>query len=86
MPRTQRLARLCELNVIEQVVNVCQTTIVADAWARGQDLTVHGVIYGLADGLLRDLGVAASSSQLELEQRRRDGAALGRRLLAAVRW
>jgi len=49
--------RLCELNVIEQVVNTCQTTIVQDAWDRGQPLTVHGVIYGLQDGLLRDLGV-----------------------------
>ena len=49
--------RLCELNVIEQVANVCQTTIARDAWERGQDLAVHGWIYGLQDGLLRDLGV-----------------------------
>ena len=47
--------RLCELNVIEQVANVCQTTIARDAWERGQELTVHGWIYGLRDGLLRDL-------------------------------
>ncbi|MGI9088259.1 MAG: carbonate dehydratase [Chthoniobacterales bacterium] len=47
--------RLCELNVIEQVANVCQTTIVRDAWERRQELTVHGWIYGLRDGLLRDL-------------------------------
>jgi carbonic anhydrase len=47
--------RLCELNVIEQVANVCQTTIARDAWERGQELTVHGWIYGLKDGLLRDL-------------------------------
>ena len=47
--------------MIEQVTNVCQTTIVQDAWARGQELTVHGVIYGLHDGLLRDLGVSASA-------------------------
>ncbi len=47
--------RLCELNVIEQVANVCQTTIVRDAWDRGQDLAVHGWIYGIQDGLLRDL-------------------------------
>lgn len=53
--------RLCELNVVEQVANVCQTTIVEDAWARGQDLTVHGLVYGLEDGLLRDLGVSASA-------------------------
>jgi carbonic anhydrase len=47
--------RLSELNVIEQVANVCQTTIVRDAWERGQKLAVHGWIYGLKDGLLRDL-------------------------------
>lgn len=51
----QRHQRLCELNVIEQVVNVSRTTIVRDAWARGQALTVHGWIYDLRDGLLRDL-------------------------------
>ena len=50
-----RLDQLCELNVIEQVVNVCQTTIVQDAWERGQELFVHGWIYGLNDGRLRDL-------------------------------
>jgi carbonic anhydrase len=65
-----RFARLCELNVVEQAANVCQTTIVADAWQRGQELTIHGVIYGLADGILRDLGVAVSSSK-ELERFRR---------------
>jgi carbonic anhydrase len=53
--RADRLDRLCELNVIEQVVNVAQTTVVQDAWARGQPLTVHGWIYGIHDGLLRDL-------------------------------
>ncbi len=53
--------RLCELNVVEQVANVCQTTIVRDAWERGQTLTVHGWIYGLKDGLLRDLGLNVSS-------------------------
>jgi carbonic anhydrase len=47
--------RLCELNVIEQVLNVCQTSIARDAWDRGQDLTIHGWIYGLRDGLIRDL-------------------------------
>jgi carbonic anhydrase len=57
----QRLDRLCELNVIEQVVNVCKTTVVRDAWSRGQDLTVHGWIYGLKDGVVRDLGVSAAS-------------------------
>ncbi|HET7585651.1 MAG TPA: carbonate dehydratase [Gemmatimonadaceae bacterium] len=52
-----RHRRLCELNVIEQVANVSQTTVVRDAWARGQSLAVHGWIYDIADGLLRDLGV-----------------------------
>jgi carbonic anhydrase len=47
--------RLCELNVIEQAFNVCQTTIVQDAWSRGQELSIHGWIYGIKDGLLRDL-------------------------------
>lgn len=54
--------RLCELNVIEQVDNVCQTTIVRDAWARGQELNVHGLIYGLDNGLLNDLHVSVSSA------------------------
>ena len=49
--------RLCELNVIEQVMNVCQTTVVQEAWARGQDLAVHGLIYGIHDGRLRDLNM-----------------------------
>ena len=49
--------RLCELNVIEQVANVAQTTIVRDAWERGQALAVHGWIYGLSNGRLRDLGM-----------------------------
>jgi carbonic anhydrase len=48
--------RLCELNVIEQVAHVCETTIVRDAWERNQPLTVHGFIYGIGDGLLRNLG------------------------------
>jgi carbonic anhydrase len=55
-----RHARLCELNVIEQAVNVCQTTIVQDAWERGQGLTVHAWVYGLNDGRLRDLGLDVS--------------------------
>ncbi len=60
---TERSARLCELNVVEQVVNVCQTTIVRDAWQRGQQLTVHGWIYGLRDGRLRDLDCTASGTE-----------------------
>ena len=55
--------RLCELNVIEQVANVCQTTIVRDAWDRGQELAVHGWIYGLQDGLLRDLKITVARPQ-----------------------
>jgi carbonic anhydrase len=62
MPEERRLDRLCELNVAEQVVNVCRTTIVEEAWAREQPLTVHGVVYGLEDGLLRDLHVSTSAA------------------------
>jgi carbonic anhydrase len=58
-----RCDRLCELNVIEQVANVCRTTIVRDAWARGQSLTVHGWIYGLKDGLLRNLQCTSSGPE-----------------------
>jgi carbonic anhydrase len=58
-PRTDRL---CELNVIEQARNVCQTSIVRDAWERGQPLTVHGWIYGLKDGLIRTLGISSSAA------------------------
>ncbi|MAS38136.1 MAG: carbonate dehydratase [Anaerolineaceae bacterium] len=57
----QRFRRFCELNVIEQVHNVCHTTIVQDAWRRGQTLDVHGWIYDVSDGLLEDLGVTVSS-------------------------
>src|SRR5205823_7125554 len=53
--------RLCELNVIEQTLNVCRTTIVRDAWERRQELSVHGWIYGLQDGLLRDLRMTITS-------------------------
>ncbi len=60
---TARSARLCELNVVEQVANVCSTSIVQDAWSRGQQLTIHGWIYGLRDGLLRDLNMLASSAE-----------------------
>ena len=56
-----RADRLAELNVAAQVANVCHTTIVQDAWRRGQKLTVHGWIYSLADGLLRDLGASVES-------------------------
>jgi len=55
--------RLCELNVVEQVANVARTTIVRDAWQRGQELTLHGWIYGIDDGLLHDLGTCIGSSK-----------------------
>ena len=55
--------RLCELNVIEQVTNLSRTTVVRDAWSRGQILTVHGWIYALSDGLLRDLDVSVASEE-----------------------
>ena len=52
-----RWDHLCELNIIEQVINVCETTIVRDAWQRGQEVAVHGWIYNVQDGLLRDLNI-----------------------------
>jgi carbonic anhydrase len=55
--------RLCELNVIEQVNNVCRTVVVQDAWGRGQQVTVHGWIYGLKDGLVRDLGLTVRAAE-----------------------
>jgi carbonic anhydrase len=61
LPEGERVDRLCELNVVEQVSNVCRTTIIEDAWARGQPLTVHGLIYGIQDGLLRDLQVSVAA-------------------------
>jgi carbonic anhydrase len=58
---TERVNRLCELNVIEQVINLSRTTIVQNAWKRGQELAVHGLIYQIGDGLLRDLGIRITS-------------------------
>lgn len=58
----QRHNRLCELNVIEQVINVGRTTIVQDAWMRGQALAVHGVVYGIGDGLLQELGICITAA------------------------
>ena len=71
-----RVRRLCELNVIEQVINVAQTTIVQQAWERGQDLAVHGWIYALADGLVRDLAAHATG--------RTDLSTLARQAIAAL--
>ncbi len=58
-----KIDRLCELNVVEQVGHVCQNSIVREAWARGQPLSVHGWVYDIADGLLRDLGLHISSDE-----------------------
>jgi len=66
----QRLNRLCELNVIEQVLSVGRTTIAQGAWQRGQELTVHGWIYGLEDGLLRDLDVSVDNAESTKRHRR----------------
>jgi carbonic anhydrase len=60
----ERVDRLCELNVIEQVVNVCQSTVVEDAWAKGQQLTVNGWTYRLNNGLVRDLQISVNHSDL----------------------
>ena len=66
IPEALRHDALVELNVIEQVVNVCQTTVMVDAWARGQDVTVHGWVYGLHDGLLQNLKIGVNG-MLSLE-------------------
>ncbi|MBP5996994.1 MAG: carbonate dehydratase [Azonexus sp.] len=63
LPEEQRHGRLCELNVLEQVVSLCNTPVVKDAWARGQPLTIHGWIYGLKDGLVHDLGITVDCPQ-----------------------
>jgi carbonic anhydrase len=63
LAETQAIDRLCELNVVEQVSNVSRTTIARDAWARGQGLAIHGWIYGLHGGLLRDLNVTVTSDK-----------------------
>ena len=57
----EKCDRLCELNVIDQVVNACRTTIVRDAWRRGQELSVHSLIYSISDGRLSDLGVCINT-------------------------
>ena len=62
------LDRMCELNVVEQVQNVCQTTVVQDAWQRSQELSVHGFVYSIHDGLLRDLHISVSGCD-ELAER-----------------
>jgi carbonic anhydrase len=59
----RREDRLCELNVLEQVINVARSIVVDDAWQRGQSITIHGWIYGLKDGLVRDLGLTVSAPE-----------------------
>ena len=63
-----RFNRLCELNVIEQVINVSRTTIVRDSWSRQQNVTIHGWIYAISNGLLRDLGISISRPEQALQQ------------------
>ncbi|THB66964.1 MAG: carbonate dehydratase [Gammaproteobacteria bacterium] len=55
--------RMCELNVIEQVINVCETTVVRNAWKRGQELAIHGWVYGLEDGILKDLNMCVTAPE-----------------------
>jgi carbonic anhydrase len=74
-----RARRLCELNVIEQAVHVCETTVLQDAWARGQQISVHGVIYDLSDGLLRDLDFCVDAP----DDAKSTGEAAARRLATA---
>ena len=78
----QRVNALCELNVLEQARNACQTTVVQDAWARGQEVVVHGWVYGLHNGLLEDLQITAAAAEqvspafqraLQAVKRRYDG-------------
>lgn len=69
---SDRIRKLCELNAIEQVINAGNTTIIQDAWERGQEITIHGWIYDIADGLLKDLDVCiASRKELDTLQRKR---------------
>jgi carbonic anhydrase len=63
-------SRLCDLNVIEQVANVCRTTTLRRAWHKGQRVEVHCLVYGLADGLLRRVGVSANGTQAWAERYR----------------
>jgi len=61
LPESRRVNALCELNVLEQARNACHTTVVQDAWARGQEVVVHGWVYGLHNGLLEDLALTVAS-------------------------
>ena len=68
--RAERVNRLCEFNVMQQVVNVCQTSVLRDAWSRGQAVTVHGWCYSLENGLINDLKVSATGREDALERYR----------------
>ena len=63
LPEARRVDALCELNVLEQARNACQTTVVQDAWQRGQEIVVHGWVYGLHNGLLQDLQLTATRAE-----------------------
>jgi carbonic anhydrase len=63
VPQEHRLDALCELNVIEQVANVAHTTVMQDAWSRGQKVMLHGWVYGVSDGLLKDLHVSIDGNE-----------------------
>ena len=74
LPPEEQVARLCELNVIEQVINVGQTTVVQAAWERGQKLHIHGWVYGLSDGLVKDMGITLSDTHsIPISQRPENG-------------
>ena len=62
VPEARKLDALCELNAIEQVVNVAQSTVMQDAWSRGQDVTLHGWVYGISDGLVNDMRMTCGSN------------------------
>jgi carbonic anhydrase len=69
---SDRIRRLCELNALEQVINVGNTTIIQDAWGRGQEIAIHGWIYDIADGLLKDLDVCITSrKELDILQEKK---------------
>ena len=85
LPEGQRVDALCELNVVEQALNVCQTTIVQDAWQRGQDVAVHGWVYGLNNGLLEDLRMTVNMQSDATAVYQRALATVGARYPAAKR-
>ena len=83
---TARSSRLCELNAVEQAFNVSTTTIVQDAWARGQQLAVHACIYGLRDGILRDLRMSAGDPETATAAYRAAIAGINNRSATTVPW